>query len=232
MNIVRPFVFVFEDTDWVKKLLIGAVLTITGIGWILVLGYAVEVARRAALQDPHPLPEWDDLGRKIGRGLGVVVMGLVMVVPLLILFGIYMAVFVPLAGDLWNQNADTATIDTVLGGSMVVVVAIILGYACLTIPVMPAMIGRFAVTGNLLSIFQVRQILGTVGRNLGAYLVMIPITLIAGALGALGAIALGCGIFFTMVYAQLVTYYAYGQAYQKEVDAAPAEPMVADAYYY
>ena len=69
MDIGKAFTFVFEDEDWIVKVLIGAVLALTGIGFIPIIGYGMEVARRVVRGDPQPLPAWDDWGTKIVEGL-------------------------------------------------------------------------------------------------------------------------------------------------------------------
>ena len=62
-NLGRAFSFMFEDKDWIQKILIGAaflLLSMIIIGIPFVLGYLREVARRSAEGKELPLPDWDD----------------------------------------------------------------------------------------------------------------------------------------------------------------------------
>mgnify|MGYP000452871902 CR=1 FL=1 len=46
MDIGSSFSYMFKDEDWIKKILIGAVLVLTGIGGIAVSGWMLEIIRR------------------------------------------------------------------------------------------------------------------------------------------------------------------------------------------
>ena len=70
MDLGLSFTFVFQDEEWVKKLLFGAVASlVVFIGWIPLLGWVIEIARRVIRQDPEPLPDWTDLGGLFTLGL-------------------------------------------------------------------------------------------------------------------------------------------------------------------
>jgi len=85
MDIGRAFGFVFEDEEWVSKLLLGTVIMLIPIlGWFALMGYAVELLRRVKASDPRPLPAWDDIGRYFVDGLMFWVATLIYSIPLLI----------------------------------------------------------------------------------------------------------------------------------------------------
>ena len=72
MDVGRAFSFPFRDPDWVVKFLVGAVfvlLSVVLVGIPFLVGYMVEVVRRVAAGEAEPLPAWENLGEKFGRGL-------------------------------------------------------------------------------------------------------------------------------------------------------------------
>lgn len=74
----------FDDKEWLKKVAIGGVLVITIIGGIPLAGYGVRLARRVMRGEPG-LPEWDDFGGDITRGLYVLVGNIIHFLPIIIL---------------------------------------------------------------------------------------------------------------------------------------------------
>jgi hypothetical protein len=81
MDFDKLFAFLSEDQDWVKKVGIAAVLILTQIGTIAVMGWAAEIARRIAEDDPDPLPEWDPIGDYFVSGLKLIGVSLVWFLP-------------------------------------------------------------------------------------------------------------------------------------------------------
>lgn len=93
MDIGRVFNFVFEDKDWIKKILIGgALLIIPIIGKLFLLGYTVEVIRNVKNGRELPLPEWDNWGDRLVTGLMLCISLFIYAIPAAILF------FIPCIG--------------------------------------------------------------------------------------------------------------------------------------
>jgi hypothetical protein len=216
MDIGRAFSYVFEDEDWVVKVLIGAVLVLTGIGFIPVVGYGLEVARRVVRGDPQPLPEWDDWGTKIIEGLVSWVITFVWSLPGIILSACIGIIFVPASGRGTQVSALGVFASTCVG-------LIVILYGLLMMWVLPAAVTRYAVTGEFGAAFRFGEVIGMVRNNLGAYLMVWVITLLAGIVGSLGLAACLIGAIFTSFYAVLVTYYAYGQAYRVAIGNVNSE---------
>ena len=57
------FSFLTQDKNWVKKVSIAAILILSQIGVIAVLGWAAEISKRVADGQTESLPEWDEIGR-------------------------------------------------------------------------------------------------------------------------------------------------------------------------
>jgi len=84
MDIGKAFTFPFEDEDWVKKLIIGAVLMIVPIANFITIGYMLRTLRNVAEGREKPLPEWDQWGDDFMKGLLVVVAGFIYSLPIVL----------------------------------------------------------------------------------------------------------------------------------------------------
>ena len=87
-DFVKPFAFVFEDPNWLQKILLGGLFYLAGmfiIGWFFVLGYAARTARNVIRGDERPLPEWENVGDFFGEGARLVGVGLVYMIPMIAL---------------------------------------------------------------------------------------------------------------------------------------------------
>ena len=97
MDIGKSFTFVFEDDQWITKILIAAVILLVGVlfSWVLAIplilafallsGYMVEITRRVMAGQVDGLPEWDDWGALLMDGIKFWVVGIVYALPLIIL---------------------------------------------------------------------------------------------------------------------------------------------------
>ena len=102
MDIGKAFSYVFEDEQWISKVLLGGViLLIPIVGWIAVSGYMVKVAQNVAQGNPRPLPQWGEFGDHFMRGLYAFVIGLVYLIPVFVLEGLFFCVTGGLEGSSW-----------------------------------------------------------------------------------------------------------------------------------
>lgn len=86
MNVNNATRFVFEDDEWVGKILLGTLISlIPFFGGIALTGYAIAVLRNVRAGSLRPLPSWDRLGEYFVDGLLFVVALLIYSLPLLIL---------------------------------------------------------------------------------------------------------------------------------------------------
>lgn len=91
MNITRAFSILFEDRDWLNKLVITAIVTLmtalltpllVGLaGWALLLGYMIDIIRNMRAGSLTPLPRWDDFGRFLSNGIPVLIAFIVYSLP-------------------------------------------------------------------------------------------------------------------------------------------------------
>ncbi len=209
MDFGLSFTYVFQDEEWIKKILIGAVaFLIIFIGWIPLLGWMIEIARRVIRQDPQPLPDWSDLGGLFSLGLK----GLVIAIIAGILPGILALPYAVLSA--LADNSDTIfMIYSVCYGCFNLLYSIILALG------LPASFGILAATDQLGDALNPSKIFGLVRADIAAYVMAVIGGFIAGIVGNLGTILCGIGVLATMAYSVAIMGHLYGQAYRQAVMA-------------
>jgi hypothetical protein len=213
MDLGKAFSFTFDDPDWVKKVLLGGVISLVPILNFAATGYSLEVTKRVLKNDPRPLPEWDDIGGKLVKGLLVAVIGFVYALPLTLMNCILQVVTQTLARSNSSSSSDqmgTAVIVlTSCLGCLMFLYGIFMGF------VLPAAIGNYAAKDQLGAAFRFGEIWSLVQKNPSSYLMVLVIEIISGLVAVLGIIACIIGVAFTGFWAMLVTGHATGQAYRE-----------------
>ena len=146
MNITRAFSIIFEDRDWVGKLVITAIVTLFSVlltpvivglaGWAALLGYFIEIVRNVRAGSPTPLPRWDDFSRFMSIGA-----------PALIAFIIYNLPTALLGGCSWFLLQSSGG-TVIAGGSVALgvgccIVPLLLVYNVIALPMLTLGIGRY-----------------------------------------------------------------------------------------
>lgn len=229
MDIGKSFTFVFEDEDWIAKILIAAAILLIGIlfSWVLLIpliaalallgGYGIEIMRRVMRGQSQLLPEWDNWGELIADGLKVLVIGIVYALPFIIISA---CLGVPI-GLIGEQGSDAAG---AIGGLLGLALSCfnILWGIVLSI-VLPAAIAFWIADNDLGAAFRFGKVFTFVRDNLTTYLITFLISWVASLIGQLGALVCGIGWLVTVPYSWLVTAHLYGQAYvQAAGQTAPA----------
>ncbi len=224
MDIGKAFTFVFDDERWMTKVLIGGLVgLIPFVGQFLVQGYMLEVARNVAQGATQPLPEWDDWGTKIVRGLMAAIISFLYSLPLLLLACIILFPTMLIGSAMSNGGGDGGGAIAMLGTFCFAFVAII--YSLAMMLVIPAALVRYAVTDDFMAALAFGEIFSMVRSHLGTFLMAWLAALIAGFIAPLGAIACGIGALFTAFYTQTVIGHAYGQAYLTATGGVASQPM-------
>lgn len=104
MDITRSFSYVFEDEDWVTKLLLTAVIGIIPIVNFAVMGWIIELMRNMADGVEKPMPEWNDFGDKFMSGLNVTIASLLYNFVLVILTCCISFLIALMGGDAEEMN--------------------------------------------------------------------------------------------------------------------------------
>ena len=209
MDIGKSFTFVFEDEEWVSKLLIAAVISLIspfllGIPYLLLVGYTVQLVRNVRRGEARPLPRWDDLGDKFREGLLLFIAALVYSLPNLIILCPFIIIAVA-TGD--SQQAQDAlgilwACFACLGFLWGIAVAL----------VTPALYVRLAETGELASLFRFGDIIGFTTRNIGSVIVAIVVAWVANLIASIvGTLLCGVGLLVTTPWAAFVAAHLYAQ---------------------
>jgi hypothetical protein len=239
MDIGKSFTFVFDDNDWIPKILVAGAILLVGIlfSWVLLIplilaialmaGYSLEITRRVIKGDPTPLPAWDNWGELIVDGLKVIVIGIVYALPF-ILISACLGIPVGFLGEGSDVAQAFSALFSVALGTLNLLWGIIWSL------LFPAAIGFFADEGELGAAFRFGDVFGLVRRNFGTYLITMLLGWVASVIGSLGSILCGIGWFVTQPYSSMVTGHLYGQAYlaagggQVQPAVVEEDPIVED----
>jgi len=167
MQIGKSFTYVFEDAKWFTKLLLGAVISIVPILNFAFVGYTTEIIRRVSRNDPEPLADWDDFGKKFVDGLILVIAGLIYSIPLMLLA--IPVIPVAIASATGDQDVINA-MATLSAGLGVVVVCLVALYGLFLTVFYPALQINFSRKGSFGSCFEIGNIIKVATSNLGNYL--------------------------------------------------------------
>ena len=211
MDVGKAFSFVFEDENWIVKLLIGGVLSlIPFVGVILLYGYGLELMQNVIQSRPRPLPDWDDWEGKLVKGIMYIVIGLVYALPIIVLsvcFGLLLAA-------LGAAEAEGAVnLVGSLGGLCFGGLAFL--YGILMTLALPPAYGRYLETGELGAAFRFGQVFALVRNNIGGWLIALVLTWLAGLIAGFGLILCLVGVLFTAFWANLVMMYLWGDVYRE-----------------
>jgi len=188
-HIGRAFTYVFEDKDWLQKVLLGAAFILLSFLIIpipFLIGYNLEVARNVSEGRAVPLPKWDQLGDKFLLGILAFIAMLAYYIPLIIIE--FLLSHIPCIG---------------------IVISIVLSLAVgLAMPYIMVQIAR---TRKLAPAFDFAAVVAFVSQNLLNLIIVIVVSWVTFALSFFGVIGLIIGVFFTMFYAGLVSAYLTGE---------------------
>ncbi len=234
MDFGRSFTFMTEDPQWINKLLIAGVMTLAGVILLPVLigiipllilgGYMIELLQNTASGMAQPLPEWNEFGAKLFKGLNAFAIGIVYALPLLLFACCNVALNI-LAGGSSSSTSTTTTPNSTLSG-IVTIVGLCFGcfstlYGILLAVIVPAATTMYAVKNELAAAFRISEVIAYIRSNLNSYIIAVLMAAVAGFIAGFGFIACVIGLFFTIPWSQMVQYYLYGEVYRQSQGAAP-----------
>lgn len=230
MDIGKAFTFVFEDKDWVVKILIAAAILLVGVllgvlivpgilAAALLAGYGVEITRRVIKGYAPVLPEWENWGDLLVDGFKVIVIGIVYALPI-ILMGLCLGIPI---GVLSEDAEGVASALSIVLSCLNLLWAIVMSLT------LPAAIAKFAAEGELGAAFRFGEVLALVRNNFVTYLLVLVLSWVASLIGGLGTIICLIGWLATVPYGQFVTSHLYGQAYV-EATGGTAQPAFEEEF--
>jgi hypothetical protein len=214
MDVGRSFSYVFDDEEWWKKVLIGGLLTlIPVVGGFYGMGYMIQTLTNVIRGREVPLPEaTDSFGGKLMKGLLAWVIGLIYALPLIIVStcaGAGSGIFASVIDDA-NTAGTVGAVWSACFGCVSLLYGILMGL------VLPFALATYADTEQFGDALKLGDIFGMLRENIGPAFVVLLVSILAGIVASIaGTILCGIGLFATMLYAQLVMAYLYGNLYLK-----------------
>lgn len=214
----KSFTYVFDDKEWVQKVLIGGILSLIPIVNLAMVGYALKVLKNVAEGAERPLPGWDDFGDYFVKGLMSTLGVVVWAIPLIILAmfaGFFSAVTgydtaepgrvaAPFAFCIWSMSCLSAVYGLFLG------------------LVLPSALTHYALSGEFGAFFRFGDIFKYITANFSNYIVALLLAVVAQFVSGFGVILCCIGVIFTEFWATLVSSHLFGQVYRfRTVSKAP-----------
>lgn len=212
MNFSKAFTYVFEDPDWIKKIIImGLIILIPVLGQIVLVGWMVDIIRKMIRQEPVTLPSLA-FGDQLGDGFKMVVISLVYAAPIIVL-SIIQGIISAVAG---GMSSDGSMAEA--GGALIAIVSLCFGliyflYGIVLAFVMPIVYGRYAEIGTIGAGLQFGEVINMAKKVVSPLLITIVGNIAASFVASLGSIACGIGVLATTSYAMAVMAHFYGQVY-------------------
>jgi hypothetical protein len=213
MDIGKAFSFMFDDEDWIQKIVIGALLVLASaipvvniFTGLVVLGYAIRTLQNVARGEARPLPEWDDWGGDWLRGLFVALASLIYSLPVILASGL--SSLLGAAADPYRYGNGPSGVVGVFVGLLACFSVI---WGLLESIVLPAATIRYAADEEFGSFFKFGDIFEIISNHLGDYIIAWLLTIVAGIIAGLGVILCIIGVFLTTFWSYLVTAHLFGQ---------------------
>jgi hypothetical protein len=219
----RTLKFVFEDPEWVKKLLIGSMfllLSMVLVGTFFVLGYFMRLIRRAAGGEERPLPEWDDLGGIFGDGVKAVGLYLVYVLPPLLILVLLAIVAAFLGGGMASVLHGSEEAAGALGALLSLGVFVVYLLFCVLMLafmfLLPAPLTRLALSGEFRAGLELREGIAFIRRNLANYVLALTFYLLASFVAQFGVLLCCVGVFPLSFWSLLVLGFGLGETARRD----------------
>ena len=222
MDIGKSLTYYFEDPRWVNKLLIGtgvlilsslfSVLLVGLIGYLIVIGYALDTLRNVRNGEQNPMPEWKDRwGEWLVQGFRMAVAVLVWALPAIIVSAV---AIVPVA--LMGSNSDFWI--TMGGLGIACLSCLIVLWSIIVALALPGISIRIAETEKLGAGLAFGDILAFTRKHLGDVIIVTLILLVASAVVSLIASVVGTllcliGLIVTVPAGTLITYLIQAHLY-------------------
>lgn len=221
----KAFRFVFDDPDWVKKVLLGglfALLSALIVGAFFLGGYLVRLIRNVHRGEARPLPQWDDLGGIFQDGLPAVGVYLVYGLGAALVPATVGCVAGALGGGMGalvsGGDEDLAGAGMAVGFGVFYLLMFVFAFALMVF--VPAALTRFALAGRFGAAFEFREVVAFIRRNLGNYLLTLVAYLLASFVAQFGILLLCVGIFPAAFWSYCVLGWGLGET--ARLDAARA----------
>ena len=211
MNFPKSFTYIFEDPDWLSKLILPILCSLIPIiGPLVMAGYTLHLICNVAARASRPLPQLN-FGEDLERGFKWFVVMLIYVVPLLLFVGVMV---IPIS--LSNEKAPAVSI--ILG---IICGAAALAYFFFLWLLMPVAQANLAVHDTISSAFAITKFAKMFSKNLTEWLLVLAGGLLAALIAPVGSILFFIGALISSTYAGLMVSHLVGQAYSVSTQGGP-----------
>lgn len=199
-----------KDPDIAKKLLIGSLLALTGVGLLAIMGWMLEIMRQVHAGKEPALPDFENIGGYFVDGLKVTAVGVIWSLPLVIIVTVF-AMLATLAPAMFASGDDAALVIMlstfcIVGLTFVLVIPLLV----LLIPAM----GRLAETDSIREAINVKAVFRLIRANPGGFLVAGLLgTLVNSLLGSIGMMLCLIGFYPATVVSYAIQGQLFGKAY-------------------
>lgn len=219
----RAFRFVFDDPDWIKKMLIGGVMAFLGIfiiGTLWVMGYWTRLIRRVAAGEERPLPEWEDLGGLLRDGWGAACVYGVYIAGLVLPFFVVIVGIALVGGGMAQLTRGSEEASQAFGAlagiGFLAFYALFLIAMMLLMIYLPAALTRHALTGRFATGFELRENVDFVRRNLLNYALALVLYMLGSFVAQFGVLACCVGVFPVSFWALCVFAWGLGETARRD----------------
>lgn len=223
LDFARAFRFVFDDPDWVKKMLIGGVMMLLGIfliGTLWAIGYWARLIRRVAAGEERPLPEWEDLGGLLREGWGAASVYGVYIAGALLPFLVAMVGVAVVGGGMTQLAKGSEEASEAFGA--LTGIGFLAFYALFMVAMMvlmiylPAALTRHALTGRFATGFELRENVDFIRRNFLNYALALVLYMLASFVAQFGVLACCIGVFPVSFWALCVFGWGLGETARRD----------------
>jgi hypothetical protein len=209
MDVGSSFSYMFQDEDWIKKILIGGVVGLIPIVNFAAIGYMIQIIRNVRDGQTLPLPEWDEFGKYFVDGLWVFLIFLVWAIPIIVVACLQGAGTAALA----EAGDDAANAFGIVSACFTCVMVL---WGLVIAAVSPAILVLFAEEGEFMAGFRFGELFEIIRANVGNYIIVILLIWVAGLIASLGVILCVIGVIFTQFWSYLVAGNLMGQLAAQE----------------
>lgn len=222
MDIGKSLTYYFDDPRWVNKILIGAGILILStllsfilvgvIGYLIIMGYALDTLRNVRKGEQYPMPEWKDRwGEWLVQGVRLAVAVIVWALPAII---VGMATIIPAA----LTGAGDDFMAAIGGLGIMCLSCLVFLWSIVVVLALPAISIRIAETEKLGAGLAFGDILSFTRQHIGDVIIVSIVYVIASVVLSLlgsfvGLLLCGVGIFITAPIATLITYLIQAHLY-------------------
>ena len=222
MDIGRALTYFSDDDRWVEKTAIGTGLLLISslllvaligiLGYFILFGYLVRLIQNVR-DDAHPvLPEWDQWGDDLVRGVKLAAVYLVWALPIILVSVPLFIIGVVISENMPYRDDDIGTIF----GVCALCLQFLFGIAYAVFQ--PGLTIAYARNENISDGLQVSEIWDWTRDNIGNVVIVAILTVIAGLIimtvgSIVGLILCIIGTVVTVPLSQLIVYYFQGHLY-------------------